>query len=397
MAKALKKKEPDRRNLTPLFCVNVKPLEKRRIIWDTKQQGLGFVVHPTGKKSWKMPYRHGKRLRWFTLGTYPKVTLKAARIAAEEVMAQVAAGRDPMQEKADTRLGHTFKELSLMWLKSAKEERRSWQQAERYLNKELLPRWGGRLARDIARADVRAMADKITNRGSPVAANGALAVASRIFSWGIEEGKIDVVANPCTGVKRRPTSERDRVFTEDEIKRLWAAFDGTPTGAALRFQLLTAQRVGEVRQMRFDQIDGNWWTIPATVTKNKKSHRVWLSDAAMGIVEAQRGKDYVFGGDAELGKVYAGPIREASGVADFRTHDLRRTAATKIAGMGVQSLTLSRLLNHAEGGVTQIYNRHRFDEEKRMALDAWAAELDRIVTGREPDDNVVRPEFRAAS
>src|SRR5262249_62247568 len=74
-------------------------------------------------------------------------------------------------------------------------------------------------------------------------------------------------------------------------------------------------------------------------------------------------------------------IRERTGIKDFTAHDLRRTAASMMTGMGISRMTVSKILNHVERGVTAVYDRHSYDKEKREALEAWGRRLQMIVSG----------------
>ena len=158
--------------------------------------------------------------------------------------------------------------------------------------------------------------------------------------------------------------------------------------------------------MRWKDIDGEWWTIPAEFSKNGLSHRVPLSTQALRVLEqvrkvtdeqdkkAGRGRsDWVFPNPQDRTKhIYeikklARRVREESKIEDFRAHDFRRTAASMMTGMGISRLVVGKILNHVEQGVTKVYDRHSYDKEKQEALNAWGARLSRIVSGLELVDN----------
>jgi integrase len=213
-----------------------------------------------------------------------------------------------------------------------------------------------------------------------------------------------VQLNPCTCIPRPgKEKQRDRVLSEEELRRVWQALDKENPIRAATFQLrlLTAQRGGEVRVMRFKDIDGDWWTIPAEFSKNGLSHRVPLSPQAQRVIEQvqrfaeqqdalRKRSEWVFPHPKrpedpiyESG-LFARRIRKNSGV-DFRAHDFRRTAASMMAGMGTPRLVIGKILNHVEPGVTKVYDRHSYDREKQEALNAWGARLSGIVSSPEPD------------
>jgi integrase len=198
-----------------------------------------------------------------------------------------------------------------------------------------------------------------------------------------------------------PESPRDKVLNTQELRALWAAFEqhcGT-IGWMFKLRLLTAQRGGEVATMRWEDLDleSGWWTIPAQFSKNKLSHRVPLSTPVLrmlqGLMDARDGKDggWVFRGK-RIGEHYkhigqpTKVLRELSGV-EFVPHDLRRAAASHMAGSGlnVPRLVISKILNHKEAGITHIYERHSYDDEKRDALERWARRLEEIVGNGQPD------------
>jgi integrase len=153
--------------------------------------------------------------------------------------------------------------------------------------------------------------------------------------------------------------------------------------------LLTAQRGAEILAMRWDQISNGWWTIPAEIAKNGLTHRVALSPPVLALLEEIRslgkGSEWVFPGASGDGHRVAvhkahNRIRRHCGV-DFVPHDLRRTAASHMSGMGISRLVVSKILNHVEAGVTAVYDRHSYDAEKRTALVAWGRRIEEIIGG----------------
>ena len=149
--------------------------------------------------------------------------------------------------------------------------------------------WGDRKAREIMRRDAIKLLDDIVDRGAPIQANRTLACVRRMFNFAVERGILE--NSPCAGVKA-PSSEnrRDRVLSENEIRAFWASLDQAsmtdPVKLALRFQLVTAQRKGEVIAATWDQFDlaAATWTIPTEKVKNKMAHRVPLSPLALKVL-----------------------------------------------------------------------------------------------------------------
>jgi integrase len=136
--------------------------------------------------------------------------------------------------------------------------------------------------------------------------------------------------------------------------------------------------------MRWQDVDlvAGWWTIPANVSKNKLQHRVPLTSPVVALLKTLRpadvtAADYVLAGGR--GKRQQSEAAATFGVKDFRGHDLRRTAASYMASGGVPRLTISKILNHVETGVTAVYDRHSYDAEKKAALDWWSVKLTAIL------------------
>jgi hypothetical protein len=179
---------------------------------------------------------------------------------AAEVMLEVARGKDPAAEKCAERSKGTFGELAGPYVEEyAKHHNKSWRQADTLVRRHLLSRWGALQAASISRSDIKAM---MTGIEAPVVANQTLAAASAIFSWAMKEDLVAV--NPCRGIDRNPVRSRERVLTDSEVPRFWAAFDdaGLIAGAALKVILLTGQRPGEVAHMRREHTKDGWWEMP---------------------------------------------------------------------------------------------------------------------------------------
>ena len=136
--------------------------------------------------------------------------------------------------------------------------------------------------------------------------------------------------------------------------------------------------------MQWSDVDlkSGWWTIPASVAKNKLGHRVPLSPTAIDIIAAlkpEKGEAKGFVLVGARGRRQQSEAAATFTLSDFRGHDLRRTAASLMAGGGVSRLVISRILNHVERGVTAIYDRHSYDAEKAAALTWWDVKLTAIL------------------
>ncbi len=220
-----------------------------------------------------------------------------------------------------------------------------------------------------------------------MAANRLLACRSKKFSWGIEQEIVS--ANPCLGIKKNSEKPRERVLTEKDFRRLWQGLDeasGMSHGlrVALKLILVTAQRPGEIAGMRRSEIEGDWWTLPGVRAKNGKPHRVPLTSLAKELLASVGSEDdEVFPASRGpegtlLVSSLAHAIREAEfvGPQPWTPHDLRRTAATCIASVGVQPHIIDRLLNPTDPSVhARHYDQYVYDAEKASAVNRWEATL----------------------
>lgn len=360
--------------------------------WDDRLEGFALRVSPhSDRKTFIVRYTLKGRRRRMTLGAYPALSLADARDRAREILGAVARGEDPQSAKKAERRAVTFAELAELYLeRHAKVKKRRWREDERVINVDLLPHWKGRKAKRIKRADVVELLDGIVERGAPIMANRTKALVSKIYNFGI--GRDLVEHNPCFGVPMPAKArQRDRVLSEDEIRAVWAALghEEQVMAATFKMRLLTAQRGVEVLSMRWADIDGDWWTIPSEVSKNDLAHGVPLSKQARELLDELRPKTglstWVFESprkpDTHISAVQkaANRIARAADV-DFVPHDLRRTAATFMTSMKISRLVVAKILNHVESGVTAIYDRHSYDDEKREALIRWGERLEAVVT-----------------
>jgi len=401
LARVLATKGLRKMKLTDRFLMNLKPKAERYVIWENN--GFGVRVSPKGKKSFVYMYRYEEKARFLTLGTYPTMTLADAHKAHAEAMKKLEQGIDPgavtVAERKEDRKAPSVADLATEYLeKWAKPRKRSWTVDKRILEKDVLPDWGRRKAKDITRRDIIRLLDRVAERGG-VMANRTLAIIRKMFNFAV--GRDIVPASPCTAVQApAPENRRDRVLTAEEIKAFWQGLDKTRITEgirlALKLQLVTAQRKGEVISSEWAEIDldEGWWTIPAEKAKNGLPHRVPLSAMALDLLKTAKSiaadSNWVF--PSPRGPLHITPAAvdhalrlglKTLEMANFVPHDLRRTAASHMASGGTARLVVSKILNHVENGVTAVYDRHSYDLEKRQALEAWSHKLKAIIEGVE--------------
>ena len=370
-----------RRKLTDLFVSARKGGARDELIWDLKQPGLALSIRTTGKKSWKVIYRFHGRPRWLHLGDTRSIRLADARRLTAKLMLDVIEGKDPVAERRAERASGTFADLASQYVELwAKRHNKSWKQAEALVARHLLPRWGRLKASAISRADVRAMIARIE---APIVANQTLAAASAIFSWAVKQEIVTV--NPCKGIDRNPTSDRERVLSDAEVAQLWPKLD-----VSLKLLLLTGQRPGEVAAMQRDHVAEGWWQLPGKPsgawpgTKNSRDHRVALSDSALELVELHFAKR----SSAQVGSLRLKKLVADLGIAHVTPHDLRRTCLSTITRLGFGRDAMDRIANHKKGSITDVYDRHGYAEEDRRIMAAVARHLAALV-GANAASNVV--------
>jgi integrase len=392
--------------LTDLAVRKLKPVAGGAfMVWDAYARGLGVKVMPTGAKSWKFLYsRHG-RSRWLHLGAVGAVDLAGARELVAEAALAVVRGQDPAADRRAARATGTFADLASQYVERyAKRHNRSWCQADALVRRHLIPMWGSLQASSINRADMRAMMARIE---APVSANQTLAAASAIFSWAVNE---EILAgNPCRGVARNPTRSRERVLSDAEVPRFWAAFDdvGLVASSALKAILLLGQRPGEVACIRFEHLADGWWQMPGAPepaigwpgTKNGESHRVWLPAPARALLIELAGdpppaEGFVFPG-ARRGRPVADLDRamravcKAIGAERATPHDLRRSFLTTLTGLGFGRAALDRIANHRDRSIASVYDRFSYAKEDQRIMEATAARIVALAEGRPEVDKVV--------
>ena len=383
--------------LTDLLIRKLKSGTERIEVWDAKLPGFGIRVSQSGTKSFVLLYRFGGLPRRLTLGRYPVLGLGEARELAREALHQVTRGIDPRQEKEQGATGYLFEGIVEEFVRVHCQRRnrgRTRTETARILRYDFVSQWKRQDVRAITRKDVLGVLDGVVERGSPVAANNALAAIRKFFNWCVERGVIEV--NPCSGVQK-PTKPvaRDRVLSDEELRLVWCASEtiGYPFGALVQLLILTGQRRNEVASMRWVDIDlvSGTWTIPAELTKGGKLHVVPLSTPAISlIVSLPRLNDaFVFPARGNEKATFSGfsklkaRLDSLSGVSGWTLHDLRRSTATHLGRLGVAPHVVERILNHSSGsfrGVAGVYNRFHYLPEMREGLQRWAHHVEELTS-----------------
>lgn len=376
----------------------------------TRSEGNGFTIRvmPSGAKTWLFLYVFDGKRRKMNLGSYPDVTLETARIRFEDARRMVRNGLDPMAEKEqaaeaqrkEPTVADLVNEFMVKWVAKKKTARSAYND-ERSLKKDVLPRWGQRKANSIRRRDAILLLEEVAER-APGQAQYLAKCCRKMFSFGIQREIVEInpFAEMVSTIPELAPSKRGRTLSVDEIKTTWTAIDAGPGSdtakRVLKMILATGQRPGEVCGMRRSEINESWWTIPPERMKNRKAHRVFLTQLALSLVP-ETDDNIVFPSarvtkqtpTSEPKPVTVGSLtfilKRAGyyGLPHFVAHDLRRTCRTFLAEIGIPREHAEAVLSHTLQGVEGTYNRHHYDREKQQALEAWSRKLISIITGTE--------------
>lgn len=383
--------------LTNQFIKGITPPADGRVDYqDETLPGLVLRVTSKGHMSYSVSYwMKGRRPR-VTLGDASVLTLADARVRGREILIDVKLGIDPAAAKRAAQREEeeaiTFAELAHdyveRWAKVYKAPK-SAREDELRIKSTLIPRWGSWKAADVRKRDVKAVINEYVDAGHPYMANRVHGLVSKIFNYGRNEADV-VENNPASGIRRQPEKPRERVLEDDELKVLLPRFrEEGLAGLGFRLLLLTGQRPGEVFGMRWSEVDGETWNLPAERSKNGRGHSIPLSPAARAVLNELRAfrsaSGFVFP-SPQQGKAYMyyqrpyRRVKKAAGLeSDWRIYDFKTTVLTGIEKLGAAGPVVSAIANHTPQGVTKRhYALYDFADEKRAALDAWGQHVEKL-------------------
>jgi integrase len=391
-----------RTKLTAGFVKGFVPKKEREIAWDQTLPGFGLMVTGKGHRSYVVQYRIDGRSRRYTING--GLALDDARKQARAVLAEVAAGRDPVADKRSRKLVETGKDtlkaVAENYLVREGDRLRTTIRRRQALQRLVYPTLGALPISQIRRSDVSRLLDQVQDQCGAAMADGVLSLLRRIMNW--HAARDDDFESPIVrGMARRTPEqrERDRVLTDDELCAVWHAAEsfGSPWGQFVRFLLLTAARRTEVAGMSWSEISNGNWTIPKERSKTNTETTLPLSAAAKRVLEELpriEGCDYAFttNGRAPISGFSAFKVKldiacgATSWTQGWRFHDLRRSARSLLSRASVNPDIAERCLGHAIGGVRGVYDRHQYIPEMHRAFESLANQIERIV---HPVENVV--------
>jgi integrase len=428
-----------RLRMSPAWLESVKP-EPRPVEWrDTLQQGLVLRVETSGRKTWIARYTFHARDRRYKVGTFPELSLKDARAAAKDVLADAQRETDPQAKREALRIGGSVADAVSAWLADEKQgpaskwkggleggSARSFLPHIRRLEREL----GGKRLPELARKDVERF---VSAPEAAATRNRALTALRGFFCWCGRKGLVQV--DPSAGFEKEREAERSRTLTDDELRALVRGFDETRYSRVVRLLALSALRRDEVLGARWEWFDSDSkvLTIPPEAEKTGRARgeprRVALSPAAVALLAEQRKAQLAEGSRCEwifatktgerphpdalkptlnllrglksngqppsTKKPAHGPEpkpRPAALAKDATIHDVRRSVANRLLNaLHIAPHVIDHaILGHVRPRLIRTYQPNLPLDEAREALTRWAEELSRILREK-PAETEARP------
>ena len=373
--------------------------------FDDELPGFGVRKFPNGKASYFVKCNVGAQQRRQTLGSaLERGGLKDARNEARRILLKARVGEDIVAErraeaKAKVAVKTTLGGLVPEYLEACKSRLRpsTLGETRRYLTRSWAPLHNREIT-SINRSAVLDVIETLARDSGARASDCAKATLSGLFVWAMDHRERYAEVNPTVGIKRRAAgNSRERVLSDDEIRTIWRAAGDDGYGKILKLLILTGQRKSEIGGLAWAEIDigRRQIELPAERTKNARRHVVPLSDEALGQLPARRdGHAHLFGSRpgasfsdwsrarAELDGRIAAVSRKGKPLPHWTIHDIRRTCATGLQKLGVRLEVTESVLGHVSGsraGIISVYQKYKFTDEAREALEAWARYVMGIV------------------
>jgi integrase len=398
-------------------------------------EGLNFVASniaaQAGKASWILRYRLNGRSKEEVLGRYPEMSLRDAREQVRQDRARIERGIDvsaaKQAEKALVLEVPTVQRLGEVWFARYIQPRYKHPEVvARVLRKHINPVLGSVALQDVQPGHIDHVLTRTVVGGAPTVANDALRYMSRMFRMAVRNHWIG--RNPAADFDLIDAggdeSSRDRWLTLQELQQLASAMRATPSferenELAVWLLLSLCVRKMELLSARWEafDLDTGVWTLARESTKTRSAIRIPLAEPVIAWLKEATvfsfGKSYVFparrlvcsrlGVDRKNRYEHVGPDTlnvalkrlKVLEIEHFTVHDMRRTARTHLAGLGVDRFVAERSLNHKLGNVEGIYDRHDYFAERHAALGAWATLLAQVERGTKVPSQQLPP--RAAS
>lgn len=382
--------------LTDTAIRQAKPKEKAYTIPDTL--GLAIYVAPSGVKSWHFRFTWlGKQAR-ISLGTYPAVGLKDARLRRDEAREEVAKGIDPRDSRKERKTdliqaqGHTLRSIYTEWLEFRRPTMRpgSIRIISNAMELDWLPTFGDRQIGSITRSEIISMIRRIEKRGAVTTAVKTRQRLGQIFKYAIAIGVIE--SNPTAEmhmVTEKMGRHRHFPFLPFDqlagtMAKVHACGAGIQPKSAFMLMLYCASRPGEVRNSMWSEIDFDCatWTIPAEKMKMRRDHIVPLPEQAIEVLRVMRALTghckniFTHRNDSTrpINTNFANSVIEQCGLTGIQSpHGFRHLFSTEMNNRGYHRDWIERQLAHADVSVIRdTYNHASYLEQRRAMMQEWA-------------------------
>lgn len=393
--------------LTDTKLRSLKPQDKLYKVSD--RDGLYVAVTKSGVISFRYDYRFNGRRETVTFGRYSAdgITLAEARAELIEAKRLLNVGISPASKKRDgiesKKIGTVFKDYTVNFLRDVQYADSTRAMKEAIIEKEIYPVFGKLQLEEITTPRLRALCEKIKDRGAKATALQVREIVGSVFTYAIDRGY--EISNPADAIKASSIGTfqaRERAMSPKEIGILFRELENYscyPTlKLAVKFVLLTLVRKSEFIHATWDEIDfkNRQWVIPKGRMKGRKEHVIYLSDQAMDILTGMKvcamGSNYLMPGrydikkplsNAALNNVIDGTVKRINekGIEfePVTVHDLRRTASTLLHEAGYNSGWIEKCLAHVQNGVRAVYNKAEYAEQRRKMLQEWADMVDEWI------------------
>jgi integrase len=356
------------------------PAKGQKTYFDDALPGFGCRVSQGGSRSFVV--QHGADRQLVTIGRYPVISLAAARAEARRILAERVLGK----HRPDSIVAEEA--ISLFLNECARKNKpRTCADYKRLLARHF--DFGRRKLAEITPQDINRRLDRLA--ATPSEQSHALQAAKIFFTWA--HRKHYVTESPCDRMQVLKGRPRDRVLSNVELTAVWNAAADYPFGPIVRLCILTGQRRGEIGSLRWDYIEGDIITLPASLTKNNRVHSFPVGPTGRKLLTSlPRLNEHVFPASRGDG-MFNGwnkckqDLDKTCGVTGWTLHDLRRTFATNLAALGIAPHVVERLLNHSSGtisGVAAIYNKFQYMDEMRAAITLWEERLASLLAQHAP-------------
>jgi integrase len=377
------------KRLTDKFVAGVKaPTETAQVdYFDLGHPALALRVGHR-EKTFTFHYRDQGKLKRMKLGRYPEMTLAEAREVWR--LARKALAEGTLSKPAAP--SHTADTVLTQYFEAWKRDKRpnSVKAVERQLHSYVLPAWHGREIASITKHDVLSLLDSLTQRGAVTQARRVFATLATLFKWCVKRDVISV--NPMAGIERKDIGSeqsRERVLSDAELSKLVTYLRGSnqydPHVSATHLLILTGCRTEEIAALRWDEINGDMIEIPGERMKNGDAFDLPITTHIRAILNqvprlhdcpfvfSSNGKKPIGGWDKFKKRLDA-----ATGLNGWQFRDLRRTMQTGLQKLGFSDEVIDACVAHKKAGVRKVYLRHKYADEKRVALEAWGTSIGRL-------------------